>query len=199
MTSRIVLTKNRSSWLISVVLVAMTACLYSASPVSPWPPALDQPYPDIPFMKADGSTLKISDFKGRYVVIHYRGMSCPACQNMAARRDLMWRDPRVMNVDVLLFNNDMKPPTAQDAAAWAKQYQFVDPQHEIVVSAPAWTHASDLYQTTYKMVIGGQLLDKQGIVRASVVTPKGASEPPHLWPRLSGTLNQWLAEEKEAP
>lgn len=163
----------------------------------PWPPKLHEGYPDIPFLKPDGSIFKMSDVKGRFVVIHYRGMTCPACQNMAARRDLMWNDPKVVNVDVLLFNREMKPPTAEDARWWAEKYGLKESNREIVVSGPAWTNAPALYRTTYDMVVGGQLLDDMGVVQASVVRPPGAKLPPHYWPDLREMLTGWLQKPRE--
>ncbi len=160
----------------------------------PWPPKMNESYPDIAFIKADGSPLRMKDLKGKYVVLHYRGMTCPACNAMAGRRELMWNDPRVVDVEVLLFNNAMKPATAADAREWAEKYRFQGDPNKIVVGAPAWTHGPELYQRTYKMVIGGQLLDKEGIVRASVVTPAGQTQPTHYWPKLKSMLDQWLAQ-----
>jgi len=158
----------------------------------PWPPKLNEKYPDIPFVKPDGSVFKMSELKGRYVVIHYRGTTCPACQNMARRREGMSNDPRVVDVDILLFNDQMKPATAADADKWAKQYGFQEINRELVLGAPSWTHVPDLYQTTYDMVIGGQLLDKDGIVRGSVVRSKGEKLPSHYWPDLRSMLDDWL-------
>ena len=152
------------------ILTAVACRVHTTTPSSegfPWPPSLNERYPEIPFAKPDGSVFKMSDLKGRYVVVHYRGMTCPACQNMAQRRDLMWNDPRVMNVDVLLFNGAMKPPTAEDARLWAEKYGFQAAKNERVVSAPDWTHSRELYDTSYRMVVGGQLLDKEGVIRVS--------------------------------
>ncbi len=157
-----------------------------------WPPNPNETYPDIPFVKPDGSILKMSELRGYYVVIHYRGMNCPACQNMARVRDLMWTDSRVINVDVLLFNDETKPVTPADAASWARRYNLRDDKHELVVAAPSWTHSPDLFQMTYKMVIGGQLLDKEGVVRVSVVAPKGKDLPSNYWPDLRAKIEAWL-------
>jgi len=162
-----------------------------------WPPSkLNEKYPDIPFIKRDGGVLKMSDLKGHYVVIHYRGTTCPACQNMAKQRASLWNDSRVVNVDVLLFNDQMKPAKAADADKWANQYGFQEANREIVVGCPDWIHAPDLYQATYNMVVGGQLLDKDGIIRASCVTPNGENRPPHYWSDIESMLNGWLAEDK---
>lgn len=181
--------------LLSIVAFGLSRVGFANKPPFPWPPMPNAPYPNVPFIKPDGSVLKMSQLKGRYVVIHYRGTTCPACKAMAERRELMWKDPRVVNVDVLLFNDQMQPPSAADAAAWAKRYGFREDQGEIVVAGPAWSHAPDLYQTTYKMVVGGQLIDKDGIVRQSVITPPGAKLPLEYWPALSAQMNQWLGRK----
>ena len=189
---------KRNGWILLLLMFLGTLTRsVSAQTPFPWPPDPHKPYPDISFIKADMSTFKMSDLKGRFVVVHYRGMTCVACQNMAARRDLMWKDPRVTNVDVLLFNRDMKPPTAEDARWWSRAIQVSNQfKNEIVVSAPAWTNAPEIYQTTYNMVIGGQLLDETGVVQASVVRPRGASLPTDYWRRLRAELDQWLKKAR---
>ena len=48
-----------------------------------WPPKLNEPYPDLQLIDQEGAPTRLSDFKGRIILLEPIGMTCKACQASA--------------------------------------------------------------------------------------------------------------------
>src|SRR5262245_59866084 len=49
----------------------------------PWPPVEGQAYPDIDLIDQNGKAFKLSDFKGKLIIVEPTAMTCPACQALS--------------------------------------------------------------------------------------------------------------------
>ena len=45
-----------------------------------WPPKLNEPYPDLHLVDQDGKLTRLSEFKGKIILVEPIGMPCQACQ-----------------------------------------------------------------------------------------------------------------------
>ena len=45
-----------------------------------WPPKLNEPYPDLHLVDQTGSPTRLSDYKGKVILVEPIGIPCPACQ-----------------------------------------------------------------------------------------------------------------------
>lgn len=148
---------------------------------------LDGSYPELTLLDQDGNPTRLSDFRGKVLLIEYVGMSCPACialsgghrrggfDNNAPQADLdsirsyaiaygnvNWNDKDLVFVQILLFNPSMQAPTQADAARWAKHFGFKRSANRIVL-----TGTPEMASNEYRQLIPGfQLVDRNFILRA---------------------------------
>ncbi len=151
-----------------------------------WPPQLGEAYPDLKLYDQEGRLTRLSDFRGKIILIEPIGMPCKACQafcgghrrggfhgivpqpglpsiDEAARSyggfDLS--DPRIVQVHLLLFDFDMQAPTVDDARAWAAHFGMDRRRNQIVLAgSPAMAS-----QASYQMIPGLQLVDQDFALR----------------------------------
>lgn len=170
-----------------VVLVGASQSAYSdVSKIQPWPPVLDKTYPDLELIDQEGQSFRLSDLKGKVILIEPVGMTCPACQGLSGAEkygafgnvnpadiydvdDMMrdyakvnWPHKDVVLVQLLLYDMRMGPPKAKDAAQWAKHFRKKKSRHEYVVVSPYDLRGS----VSYNLVPGFQLIDKDFILRS---------------------------------
>jgi hypothetical protein len=153
-----------------------------------WPPETGKPYPDLVLKDHRGNTVRLSDFKGRVMMIEPIGMTCPACnafsgahkkgrfQNVTPQANLKSieeyfprfaggitiNDPRVVKIHLLLYNMQMQGPSVEDAQAWAKHFGLdSDKNSYVLAGGPELVNAA-----SYAMIPGFQLVDKRFILRA---------------------------------
>ena len=127
-----------------------------------WPPTLGQRYPDFALLDQEGHHVTLSDFKGKIILLEPVGMTCSACQAfLGANRSspgplgnitpqagldsiktylaqyggIHWPHPRVVHVQLLLYNLEMNTPTAEDARVWAEHFGQTRARNEIVLAA----------------------------------------------------------------
>jgi hypothetical protein len=151
-----------------------------------WPPQVGEPYPDLELVDQEGHVTRLSDFRGKLILIEPIGMPCKACQafcgghqrggfnGIAPQPDLPsieeaartyggfdLDDPRIVKVHLLLFNLDMQAPTVDDARAWAAHFGMDRSRNQIVLAgSPAL-----LNEASYKMIPGLQLVDQHFTLR----------------------------------
>ncbi len=112
-----------------------------------WPPKLDEPYPDLQLVDQDGHLTRLSEFKGKIILIEPIGMPCQACQafcgghhvggfrgirpqpglpsleeSARAHGGFDLSDPRIVKVYLLLYNSKMRAPSPADAKDWADHF-----------------------------------------------------------------------------
>lgn len=175
---------NYSALLLSVILFNwLSSALASAETLpQPWPPAVGKPYPALELKDYRGTTVRLSDFKGRVLLIEPIGMSCPACQafcggnkrggfggvspqaNLLSIPEMLQRyasvksldSSRLMLIQILFYDMRLGPPNQADAQAWVKHFGLESPRNHIVLVAPA-AFQND---ATYNLIPGFQLVDK---------------------------------------
>lgn len=156
-----------------------------------WPPQVGQPYPDLELLDRNGKTVKLSDFKGKVIVIEPVGMNCPACNAFSggAKRGgfkgnavqggtgsieeyfpeytggLSLHDDGVVFVVLLLFSLEMKGTTPEDAALWADHFGLDGKNTYVLAAGPAFLEQPH-YQASYDLIPGLQLVDKKFILRS---------------------------------
>ncbi|MCA9175364.1 MAG: redoxin domain-containing protein [Planctomycetales bacterium] len=183
-----------------------------------WPPVIGQPYPELQLTGLDGKPVKLSDYKGRVMVIESIAMSCKACQsfsganeegigpfateqggghqpglesfetylNRFAKADL--NDPRLLYVQVLFYGLESRPPTLEEAQAWASHFKLDRPNVLVAI-------ASDRYisQETQQMIPSFQLVDQNFQLRFDA----GKQPRQDLYKELLPGLTSILAGETE--
>ena len=177
-----------------------------------WPPQLDQPYPDLELINHAGQSVRMSDFKGKVIVVEYIGMTCPACQafsgaheigaygNIVPQRGLepikdyfprytglSLEDDQIVFIQMLLYSMSMGAPTPEDAKDWARHFQMDHPKNHLVLAGKEEL----LGQASYDMIPGFQLIDKQFVLRSDST----GHHPRHnLWNELLPLVPQLLKE-----
>ncbi len=154
----------------------------AAAEASPaWPPVLGEEYPDLQLIDQTGHTTRLSDFRGKVILVELVGIPCGACQAFAGGREVGpfrggsvqanlesiekyaqrygnvdLNDERIVFVQLLLFDEKIYAPTADDAAAWAKHFGMDRAKNQVVL---AGTKAMATRQS-YDMIPGFQLVDR---------------------------------------
>ena len=156
-----------------------------------WPPQVGKLYPDLALSTPGGASRKISDFKGKVIIIEMIGMSCPACQTWAGARSrgafegvspqpdlqpfdqtfqkytggLTLDDPRIVYIQMLLFNMQMKTPTPDDVRRWSSHFHRNLSRPPILIAGVPEFLAPRYYQATYNLIPGFHIIDTRGILR----------------------------------
>jgi thiol-disulfide isomerase/thioredoxin len=147
-----------------------------------WPPVLNAEYPDLQLVDQTGQATRLSDYRGKVILVELVGTPCGACQaysgghergtyrggkcqanlesiEIYAKRyggfDL--KNKNVVLVQVLLFNESMQAPTVEDAAAWAKHFGMDRAKNQIVlVGLPAMAT-----RQSFDMIPGFHLVNRE--------------------------------------
>ncbi len=178
---------RHGSELVTVVHRSRDAVLTWSGHPPAWPPEKNRTYPDLELVDQEGNVTRLSDFKGKVILVEPIGVPCQACvafsgghelgdfQGIPPQPDLesiesyakqfghiRLDDHRIVRVHLLLFNHSMEAPTLEEAAAWAKHFQMRRSRNEVVlVGTPTLaTRASR------DLIPGFQLIDQHFILRA---------------------------------
>lgn len=152
-----------------------------------WPPEAQEKYPDLLLRDQDGRLTRLSEFKGKVILLEPVGMSCPGCiafsggercgpfLNSPPQPDLQSIEeyarqygdveldhPDIVFVQVLFFNQNMQAPTAEEVAAWAEHFGFLRSRNQIVLRGTEQlaTVASQ------SRIPGFHLIDKNFVLRS---------------------------------
>jgi hypothetical protein len=146
-----------------------------------WPPVLNEEYPDLQLVDQTGKLTRLSEFRGKTILVELVGTPCGACQafsgghqygkfrggkcqanlesiDIYAERygNFDLKSKNVVLVQVLLFDESMQAPTAEDAAAWAKHFRMDRAKNQIVLAGvPAMAT-----RQTYDMIPGFHLINR---------------------------------------
>lgn len=175
--------RSLSAGLIFLTTLALVGCDERA----PWPPQLGKPFPAIEFTNYDGRKIRMSDFKGKVVLVEPVGMNCPACNAWSGGNDLggiadirpqqglksleeylsqygggvtLERDDFVL-VHVILYDLKMGPVEIGEVRAWAEHFGLARRPNVFVVFSERDLRG----RASYNMVPGFQLLDKDTVMR----------------------------------
>jgi hypothetical protein len=181
-------------------------------PPSPWPPVLGQTFPDMELVDQDGAATRLSQFKGKILIVEPVGMGCPGCQAFSGANDgagpygggsaqqglgsfdvlakkygqLDPTDGRIVLVQLLLYDmTNGKAPVAADAKKWADHFGFTRAKNRVVLAGvPKLVN-----QASYEMIPGFFLVDREFVLRADSTghNPKDSFYE-KLLPMLAGML-----------
>ncbi len=143
-------------------------------------PSIGEQAPDFALKNQDGKTVKLSDFRGKKVVIFaYPKAGTPGCTTQACG----FRDqfPRIQSANAVVLG--LSPDEVEDLLKWKAEehlpYDLLsDPEHAILEAWGAWGEKS-MYGKTYMGVIRSHwIIDEQGVVADAQVkvTPEKSVE-----------------------
>lgn len=152
-----------------------------------WPPEKHRTYPDLELIDQDGELTRLSDFRGKVILVEPVGMPCQACVAFSGGHQVgefegvppqpglksiteyareygrvALDDPRIVHVQILLFNHEMQAPSEEDARAWANHFQLHRARNEVVLTGTPELAT----KASRKLIPGFQLIDKGFILRA---------------------------------
>lgn len=166
-------------------LLASTALASIANPALPWPPQLNQKYPDLQLTDASGKKIQLTKYAGRVILLEPIGMSCPACQAFVGASEhgaypgcssqqglpsieatlrqngIEPNDTRLVRIQVLLYSPEMTAPTLAQTQTWAKHFGFGKNPNEVLL----FGDASYIGSAAYNLIPGFQLLDRNFVLR----------------------------------
>ncbi len=177
-----------------------------------WPPKLGEPYPDLTLIDQNGRRTALSEFRGKVILVEPIGLPCRACvafagghrrgpfNGVAPQQDLEsietyaaryggveLHDPRIVYVQLLLYNMQMQAPTPAEGRAWATHFGMQRSKNRIVLVGD-----SDLVgPASRRMIPGFQLIDKDFILRADST---GHQPKDNLYTKLLPMIKQLVAE-----
>lgn len=174
--------------LLIICLFVTLACIGCDTAAGSWAPQKGQPYPDIDLIDQTGKQFKLSDFKGKVIVVEPVGMNCPACQAFSGAHDvgsfennavqsglpsvpklfpryadgMPFPNKEVVFVQILFYDMQFGAPKPADAKKWAAHFKLNKSDNEIVA-----VPVKDMRNaTTYKMIPGFQLIDKEFVLQS---------------------------------
>jgi len=188
-----------------------TVLTWSGKPPS-WPPEKNRTYPDLELVDQEGTVTRLSDFKGKIILVEPVGIPCQACvafsgghefgpfEGIEPQSDLesiktyaakfgniRLDDDRIVRVQLLLFNHTMQAPTQSDATAWAEHFQMLRSRNQVVlVGTPSMATA-----VSRDMIPGFQLIDKHFILRSDST---GEAPADNLYTKLLPQVRKLIAE-----
>jgi len=150
---------------------------------TPWPPKMNEEYPDFEIIDQDGTQVKMSSLKGRTILIEYIDMMNPVSlsYNGAKEYGLYGKAPsydeyvmglndtikeetqgsfslpndKLVVVKLIIYNQDGTQPSAVDAENWANYYRF-NKSDNYIVAVPVKDFRDE---ATDKIIPGFQLVD----------------------------------------
>lgn len=171
-----------------LMLAMLAACDESLAfgSAADWPPVVGKPFPEIEFTNYDGKKLRISDFRGKVVLVEPVGMTCRACnafsggQRLGGIGNIRPQDglqsledyldrfggislghPDVVLVQVILYDLSEQQVDFEEVQIWAEHFGFDrDPDVYVVFSERDLRGRESL-----RMIPGVYLVDRDSVVR----------------------------------
>jgi hypothetical protein len=103
-------------------------------------------------------------------------------------------DKRIVFVQVLLFNLQMQGPTQDDAALWAEHFGLDKYDNTYVLAGGKELLAAPVYQASYNLIPGFQLIDKDFVLRSDAT---GDNPKESIWTSLLPMVPKLVAEVKQ--
>lgn len=177
-----------------------------------WPPQVGQPYPDLTLTDLDGHPVRLSDFRGRVLIIEPVGMSCKGCLAFSGGHNLgqfdghqpqpgldsfeayfrrfaghSLSDDRLEFIQILFFGPDgRRAPSLADAQRWARHFGPALPDNATVLFAGAGL----IGRETAAMIPGFQLVDRNFVLRCDSGKPPRQDLYRELLPMVPDVLDE---------
>jgi peroxiredoxin len=143
----------------------------SDSPVQQVPIKIGLPAPDFKFPGIDGKMVKLSDYRGKVVLVNIWATWCPSCVDEMPSMEKLYRKLQGEKFEILAVSIDSLGATA--VAPFMKKYQLTFPA--LIDSAGAIRMA---YRTTG--VPESFIVDKNGILVKKIIGPLDWTRPDAL-------------------
>ncbi len=156
---------------------------------NPWPPKMNQKYPDIDLIDQSGGDFRLSDLKGRVLLVEYIDMSSPASQAQSGGAlfgaygattyvdevsepisDVLRQStggaislphPHILEVKIIVYGDGGGQASRDDAQNWASHFSLKQ-EEGVIVAVPV----KDIRDhATNELIIGYQLVDKNMMMR----------------------------------
>ena len=191
-----------------VLLFAVSSC----APIKPWPPEIREAYPDLTLFDESGSEVKLSDFRGRVLLVEPVRMSCPASQSFNGAQgrgsygavlpqsgipelerllqmysgSSIRPNSELRVIEIVFFNMENRPPTPEDLREWNKHFQLHKRNILVLGALPKFVD-----EDAKSMVPGFQLIDKNFVLRADST---GSAQKSDLYKELFPMIPKLLRE-----
>lgn len=179
------LRKSLIAFLFLVGAAGLTGCDPAGS--ANWPPKVDQLFPELTLINHDGRKFRLSDLKGKVVLVEPIGMTCEACNAFSGgnrRGGFKWVKPQqglqsieqylarysngvtlshddLVMVQIILYDLTMEAPDLEDARIWAEHFGL-DRNPNVYV---AFSERDLRGRASSDMIPGFFLVDKGSVVR----------------------------------
>lgn len=165
----------------------------------PWPPNMNQTYPEIALIDNTGKEFNLSELKGKVLIVEYVDMMSPISQAQSGARivgsyaggevdslteevadvikretqgKFMLPDENVVHVKIIIYGENGGQASRDDAQNWAEHFKFSAETNNVVVAVPVKNLTSEI---TDKVIGGYQLVDRNYFLRVDSAGP----EPKH--------------------
>ena len=182
-----------------------------------WPPQVGQVFPDLKLTSIDGQQVRLSDFRGRVLIIEAVGMSCKACVAFSGGHavgpfdghkpqpglesfesyfhrfaGLGLADDRLEFIQILFYGPDgRRAPTQADAQRWAHHFGSILPDNATVLFADDGM----VGRQTGGMIPGFQLVDRNFVLRCDAGKPPRQDLYREFLPTVRSVLDE-IARER---
>jgi hypothetical protein len=159
---------------------------YAGSPPS-WPPEKYRSYPELELVDQTGARTKLSEFRGKILLIEPVGMTCRACVAFAGGHErgafcgvepqenlesidecarkygsIRMQDEDIVHIQLILFNSQMQAPTEPEVQWWAQHFGMIRSENRVVLAgSPAMANL-----VGRELIPGFHLVDKRFMLRA---------------------------------
>lgn len=99
--------RSRSTWRIALGAVVLALLSADARPAE-----RSQPAPDIDMRDGQGRRVRLSDFKGKVVLVDLWASWCPPCKKSFPALDALYREYRARGVEIVAVNLDERRKNA---------------------------------------------------------------------------------------
>ncbi|MBI4688223.1 MAG: TlpA family protein disulfide reductase [Nitrospirae bacterium] len=139
--------------------------------------AKDAPAPQFELKDLNGNTWRLSDLKGKVVLLNFWASWCPSCKTETPSKESLYKNMAGKPFQMLgvLFRDDVN-----DAIAYREKNSLTipalrDPEHD-VARAYGITGIPETF-----------IIDKDGIVRAKIIGPRDWNKPENI-----ALIEQWM-------
>jgi hypothetical protein len=215
--------QNLFSFVGMAFILFVVALLFVETPPPPnryietlasWPPETGKVFADLELVDQDGQKFKLSDLRGKVILMQFVGMNDPVSQAFSGAAKigafqkvplqekvpeireffpkytaLPFPNPDVVFLQVLFYDLRFKPPKPKDAKMWAEHFGFKKSDNQIVAIVP-----HDMRNGyVFSLIPGYVLIDKGFILRANAA---GSNPQDDLFKTLLPMVPIAIKEEK---